>query len=120
MFPVKNIGRQATATAIITGISKCSAEEDTLIPPGANIADKPSTARILKTLLPTTFPSAISDCPMIEDWMLTRSSGELVPKATIVRPIMSGDTPSLQQALKPREPKTRLPISIAQALQQTK
>ena len=45
-------------------------------------------------LLPTTLPSARSACPAHAAPTLTASSGALVPYATTVRPMTSGDTPA--------------------------
>ena len=47
----------------------------------------------LKMLLPTTFPIAMSELPLRADIRLTMSSGEEVPKATMVSPTTRGDTP---------------------------
>jgi len=49
---------------------------------------------MLKMLLPITLPIAISPCPVKADRRLTTSSGALVPKATTVSPITSGETRS--------------------------
>ena len=54
---------------------------------GATREVQPTINRILKILLPTTFPIAMSELPFIADDMLTVSSGVEVPKATMVRPI---------------------------------
>ena len=54
---------------------------------GVTIAVQPTIIRVLKILLPTTLPTAISAVPLMADEMLTVSSGAEVPKATIVRPI---------------------------------
>jgi len=53
----------------------------------------------------------MSDCPIIEDLMLTTSSGELVPKATIVRPITSGDIPIIAASLEAPRTSDSAPIS---------
>jgi hypothetical protein len=53
-------------------------------------ADRPRIKSTLKILLPTTLPTAMSVCPEMADCTLTAISGELVPKATMVRPIISG------------------------------
>ena len=42
---------------------------------------------------PTTLPTAISLAPWMAAVTLTASSGAEVPKATMVRPTSSGDTP---------------------------
>ena len=44
-------------------------------------------------LLPTTLPSAISLSPPAAAPMLTASSGALVPNATTVRPMITGESP---------------------------
>ena len=46
----------------------------------------PITPRILKILLPTTFPSEIALLPASDAVMDTAASGALVPIATIVNP----------------------------------
>jgi hypothetical protein len=55
------MGKQAIATASITGRSKCSAAVDTGTPPTAAVA--PITVNVLKILLPTTLPTAMSCSP---------------------------------------------------------
>ena len=54
---------------------------------GANRAVHPTIINVLKILLPTTLPTAMSALPFRADDTLTVSSGAEVPKATIVRPI---------------------------------
>jgi hypothetical protein len=49
----------------------------------------------LNRLLPTTLPTDRSACPDQAAWTLTANSGELVPKATTVKPITNGDTPTV-------------------------
>jgi hypothetical protein len=61
---------------------------------GAMMDESPRIKRILKILLPKTLPSAMSAWPAMDDLMLTASSGELVPKATTVSPIIRGEIPS--------------------------
>ena len=51
------------------------------------IAEKPTISSVLKTLLPTTFPTLISALPSRALKKLTTNSGMLVPIATTVRPI---------------------------------
>ena len=46
--------------------------------------------------LPTMLPSARSKCPFRVAAMLVANSGTLVPKATIVAPMMTGGTPTLR------------------------
>ncbi|MOA45170.1 hypothetical protein D3C78_1675420 [compost metagenome] len=48
----------------------------------------------LKMLLPTTLPTAMSPWPAKADCTLTAISGALVPKATTVRPMISGGMPN--------------------------
>src|SRR6056297_1000896 len=66
---------------------------------GTIIAETPRMNNTLNILLPTTFPTAILDCPESADSMLTASSGELVPKATTVRPMTSGEMPIREATL---------------------
>ena len=54
----------------------------------------PRMRRMLKILLPTTFPMARSAWPLKADITLTASSGELVPKATTVNPTTRGEIPT--------------------------
>jgi len=49
---------------------------------------------MLKVLLPTTFPTAMSRCPFTAAATDAATSGSEVPAATIVRPMTSSDTPS--------------------------
>ena len=58
---------------------------------GATTAVTPTIIKILKMLLPTTFPIESSALPLIADTILTVNSGAEVPKATIVRPITNDD-----------------------------
>ena len=67
------------------GISFCSVFRVTAI--GANSAVQPTIISVLKMLLPTTLPIAISALPFKAEDTLTVSSGADVPKATIVSPI---------------------------------
>ena len=48
----------------------------------------------LKMLLPTMLPTAMSAWPASPACTLTAISGALVPKATTVRPITSGEIPN--------------------------
>ena len=52
----------------------------------------PKIAKILKILLPTTLPKAISLLPFKAAEILTTNSGNEVPKATMVKPIIKSDT----------------------------
>ena len=60
---------------------------------GVTRAVIPPMTSTLKMLLPTTFPIAMSELPLRADIRLTMSSGEEVPKATMVSPTTRGDTP---------------------------
>ena len=57
--------------------------------------DIPTTISKLNILEPTTFPIAIPFCPLSAAVILTAASGALVPKATIVRPIINGGNLSI-------------------------
>ena len=50
---------------------------------------------ILKRLDPNTLPIDKALCPFIAAFMLTTSSGALVPDETMVSPMIRGETPSL-------------------------
>jgi len=52
-------------------------------------ADRPRISRMLLILLPMIFPSIRSVCPSIPAWILTASSGALVPNATTVSAMIS-------------------------------
>ena len=52
----------------------------------------PIIISVLKRLLPTTFPRAMSPLPFIADIALTANSGAEVPNATMVSPITSSET----------------------------
>ena len=52
-------------------------------------AETPITPRILKMLLPTTFPTASAISPDTNDDMDIAASGALVPNATIVNPTIT-------------------------------
>ena len=54
---------------------------------GATMAVIPTISNVLKTFDPTTFPTAISDVPLIADISDTKNSGIEVPIATTVSPI---------------------------------
>lgn len=55
----------------------------------------PSTNRMLKILLPTTFPTAISAFPFLAAATEVASSGREVPWATMVSPINFSDRPAI-------------------------
>ena len=81
----------ARADRITNGISLLIMLFSTFI--GITRATHPIIMRILKILLPTTFPIANSALPLIADNELITNSGADVPKATIVRPITRSLTP---------------------------
>ncbi|MEM6655214.1 MAG: hypothetical protein AAF596_05365 [Planctomycetota bacterium] len=82
--------QRAAAAAIITGMSSLKSRARTTS--GANNADAPRMSKMFDRLLPTTLPTARSVAPLEHDWIETASSGALVPTATTVSPITSGDT----------------------------
>lgn len=53
---------------------------------------KPSTSNVFAMFDPTTFPITISECPPITEITEVAISGSDVPRATIVTPIMNGDS----------------------------
>ena len=55
---------------------------------GATSDATPTMSKVLKTLLPTTLPTAKSGVPFTADTRLTQNSGIDVPIATTVRPII--------------------------------
>ena len=56
-------------------------------------AVNPNTKRIFVILDPTTFPTTISVVPLNTEAMDAANSGNEVPKATIVTPMIKGDIP---------------------------
>jgi len=92
--PFKNVSKlksiRAKVMTIKNGKSIFFEEDD--IGTGEKIEIKPRTTSMLNRFEPTTFPTAISTLPSIALVMLTESSGKLVPRATIVRPIKSDGT----------------------------
>ena len=96
------------ATAVITGRSKASTDGATASGSGATTARRPSTPRMLKVLLPTTLPTAMSRSPRIVAMTDVATSGSEVPAATMVSPIDEfGDAE--------RPARTRPPPSTSQA-----
>jgi hypothetical protein len=77
---------------IINGTSRRTRRHE--ITSGNTSAHTPTISRMLKTLLPTTFPMAMSDTPLRTADTLTAISGELVPNATTVSPTTSGEIPA--------------------------
>ena len=69
-----------------------------------NIAEVPNINKILRILLPITFPKTMSPLPASNDLTLTANSGALVPNATIVSPINILDT--LKLPATPEAPST--------------
>ena len=77
----------------MTNMSKFSTAGETLSPPGASTLDTPSTARMLKMLLPTILPMAMSRSPLTLAMTEVATSGSDVPAATTVRPTTNSLTP---------------------------
>ena len=103
-MPPSSASAQSSSEApIITGTSwrmSCA-----LTTSGATSAETPRMNSTLKMLLPTTLPMAMSTWPVCADCTETAISGALVPKATIVSPTTSGDTPK-EMAIR-EAPRTR-------------
>ena len=74
-----------------SGISRLSIPRPTAM--GLTRAVQPTIISMLKMLLPTTLPTAMSALPCRADRMLMTSSGADVPKATIVRPMTRFEIP---------------------------
>ena len=74
---------------ITNGISLLIVPSPTFI--GKTKAVQPIIIRILKILLPTTLPIAISALPLMDDNKLMTNSGADVPKATMVKPITKSE-----------------------------
>ena len=91
--PAKKNGTHNSATASITGISNAAIWAPASNGTGETRPDRPSTQRILKMLLPTTLPTAISRSPRMVATIDVTTSGNEVPAATIVRPITASLTP---------------------------
>src|SRR6056297_3653858 len=75
-----------------------------LIAKGDSMAEKPITSAMLAILEPITLEMAIEPDPFMAAEILTANSGALVPKATTVNPIKSGETPKLDE--RPEAPST--------------
>jgi len=93
MPPVKKIGRQIIATAIMTGMSNAIADALKGIPSGATRLEIPNTQPRLKMLLPTTLPTAMSRSPRKLATTEVTTSGNEVPVAMIVNPMTNSLTP---------------------------
>ncbi len=75
-------------------------------------AEVPTTKRILKILLPTILPTAISALPLIAAVTLVTSSGREVPKATMVRPINRSLMPKISASAVAASTATSEPSTI--------
>lgn len=75
---------------------------------GVIMAERPRMNNMLKILLPTTLPRAMSEPAPPENaaMTLTAISGELVPKATTVKPTTRGVIPAVTAILD--APRTRI------------
>ena len=80
-------------TKIIKGISRNTAVDWTVT--GLITAERPRINAMFAMLDPTTFPIEIALLPFNAAWILTTSSGLLVPKATTVSPTTKGVKPTL-------------------------
>ena len=89
----REMGKQATAAAIITGISKKSTAGFNSIACGEITPATPNTRNKLRMQLPTTFPMAMSRWPRMAAMSEVASSGIEVPPATTVSPMTSSLTP---------------------------
>jgi len=85
--------RRAREARIVKGISLKIVEDFAVR--GYTIAAAPSISKVLAILEPITFQRASPVCPFIAENIFTKSSGALVPKATIVSPITRDDIPNL-------------------------
>jgi len=92
MRPSAASAQRSSEAPIITGTSWRISWA--LTTSGAINAEAPRMNNTLKMLLPTTLPIAMSTCPVSAPWTDTAISGALVPYATIVIPITSGETPN--------------------------
>ena len=115
MKPVKAIGKSATAAASMSGMSIAIAASGTGMPSPKIIAGTPRTRPMLKILLPTIFPTAISVSPLRSATIEVASSGRDVPMATTVSPITRLLTPNAVAMLtapvtKSCAPRTSKPI----------
>ena len=103
---VREISKNRTTKAVEInnkmGISFLTVSFLTLI--GQMRAPIPISRRTFKMLLPMTLPSSISVVPLIRELIEMASSGALVPKATMVRPIKSLET--LKLVAMEEEPET--------------
>ena len=118
MNPVNAIGRRAIAVASMTGRSSEIAAAGTGMPSPKMIAGRPSTSPMLKMLLPTMLPTAMSRSPRRTAMIEVASSGSEVPIATTVSPTTRLLTPSPVAMLTAPvtsscEPSTRSPMPTA-------
>ena len=90
-----NMGKQASATANMTQMSKANKEGATTKPaPPATTPLMPRHPKMLKIQLPTTLPTAISRSPLRAAAIEVATSGMEVPAATMVSAITTSLTPS--------------------------
>ena len=75
--------------------------------------DRPTTNRMLKMLLPTILPMAISAFPFLAAITEVTSSGKEVPKATMVRPINRSLRPRIRAMLLAASTEKLLPRIMA-------
>ena len=104
ILPLSPVTKRSTVITIIKGISYLIVDFATAR--GTITEDIPRIISILSMLLPTILPMVISALPFRAAEMLTAASGELVPIATIVRPITSCGMPNF--AAIPEEPSTKI------------
>ena len=90
--PSRTNTQSSTEIPTINGTSRRTRRHE--ITSGITRAHRPTISRMLKMLLPTTLPIAMSDAPLRTADTLTAISGELVPNATTVRPTTSGEMPA--------------------------
>ena len=88
----KAANRKVTSRAM--GMSRRRLERVTAT--GAITAVRPRMSRVLNTLEPTTLPTEMSAFPCRAPVRLTTSSGQLVPKPTMVRPMTNSLMPALR------------------------
>ena len=114
--------RIAKADNMTRGISLLMMLLSTFI--GITSATQPTIMKMLKMLLPTTLPIANCALPLMAESELMTSSGDEVPKATIVYPITrsrtphffaTDDAPSIRQ-FAPYNIKTSPPINMRKSI----
>ena len=96
-MPLRNAVTTKPEVAITTMMSLVNSLSMAIPPP--KMLAIPTIPMIFITLEPRTFPTATPPCPLRPATTVTASSGNDVPRATIVRPITASETPNVSAML---------------------